>query len=74
MPVAVLERADQEEQQAGDQAVGDVGEQRAVDAGGGEGGDAEQHEAHVADGGVGDEPLEVAARALRARARQASEP
>jgi hypothetical protein len=62
--VAVLDGADEEEEQAGDEAVGDVGEQRAVDACRVEGGDAEQHEAHVADGRVGDEPLEVAAVAL----------
>lgn len=40
--------------------MGDVGEERAVDSGGGHGGDAEQDEAHVADGRVRDEPLEVA--------------
>ncbi len=60
---ALLERADHEEEQAGDQAVGDVGEEGAVDAGRCHGRDAEQDEAHVADGGVGDEALEVALRA-----------
>lgn len=57
---AVLQGANHEEEQAGDQAVRDVGEQRAVDAGGGHAGDAEQDEAHVADGAVGDQTLEVA--------------
>ena len=65
--VPVLDRADEEEQQAGDEAVRDVGEQRAVDAGLGERREAEQHEAHVADAGVGDQPLEVASAARQAR-------
>jgi hypothetical protein len=60
---AFLEASDQEEQQAGDQSVGDVGEQRAVDAGGGHRRDAEQDEAHVSHGRVRDQPLQVAARA-----------
>src|SRR5690606_13198223 len=52
---AVLDGADEEEEQAGDQAVGDVGEEGAVHSGRGHGGDAEDDEAHVADGGEGGE-------------------
>lgn len=58
--VPVLDCSDQEEQQPGDEAVGDVGEERAVDPGGRHARDAEEHEAHVADGGVRDQALEVA--------------
>jgi hypothetical protein len=55
----VLDRAGQEEQQAGDEAVRHVADQRGLQAGRGQRRDAEQHEAHVPDAGVGDQPLQL---------------
>ncbi len=57
--VALVHGPGQEEQHAGDDAVGDHAEHGGVDPGRGEGGDAQHHEAHVADRGVGDQPLDV---------------
>src|SRR4029450_13833767 len=45
--MSVLDGAGQEEQQASDQAVRDIGEQGTVDADSGQRRDAEQDEAHV---------------------------
>ena len=57
--VALLHRAGEEEQHAGDQAVGDHAEDRGVDAERGQRGDAEHHEAHVRHRGEGDQALHV---------------
>ena len=57
--VAVLHRAGDEEEHAGDEAVGDHAEDGGVDAEGGERGDAEHHEAHVGHRREGDQPLHV---------------
>ena len=68
--VALLHRAGDEEQHAGDEAVGDHAEDGGVDAEGGERGDAEHHEAHVGHRREGDEPLHVGlGQAARARRR-----
>src|SRR5690606_34520485 len=58
----VLDRPGEEEEQARDDAVGDVADQRGLEPGGGERRDAEQHEAHVPNGGVRDEALELVLR------------
>src|SRR4029453_6440176 len=55
----VLDGAGQEEQQASDQAVRDIGEQGTVDADSGQRRDAEQNEAHVPNRGVRDQSLQV---------------
>ena len=65
--VAVLDRAGDEEQQAGDQPVRDAGVDRRLHAADGERRRAEHHEAHVAHAGVGDQPLEVGLRETRQR-------
>ena len=56
---ALLHRAGDEEEHAGDEAVGDHAEDGGVDAERGERGDAEHHEAHVGHRREGDEPLHV---------------
>ena len=58
----VLDRTGEEEQQAGDDAVRHVADQRRLEAGRGERGDAEQDEAHVPDAGVRDEALDFGLR------------
>ena len=55
----LLHRAGDEEEHAGDEAVGDHAEDGGVDAEVGERGDAEHHEAHVGDRREGDQPLHV---------------
>ena len=57
--VALLHRAGDEEEHAGDEAVGDHAEDGGVDAEVGERGDAEHHEAHVGHRRERDEPLHV---------------
>ena len=57
--VALLHRAGEEEQHAGDQAVGDHAEHRGVDAERRQRGDAEHHEAHVGHRRERDQPLHV---------------
>ena len=59
-PPALLEAADEHEEQRRDDAVGDVGEQGGLQAGLGAGREGEHDEAHVGHRRVGDEPLEVA--------------
>jgi hypothetical protein len=57
---ALVEQADQQEQCAGDEAVGDHLHDSTGQADGVERGDPQQHHPHVADRGVGDHCLEVA--------------
>ena len=57
---AVLEAADDDEEQGRDDAVGDVADERGLESGLGAGGEAEDDEAHVRHRREGDEPLEVA--------------
>ena len=66
--VALLHRPGDEEEHAGDEAVGDHAEDRGVDAEVGQRGDAEHHEAHVRDRREGDEPLHVGLRETAERA------
>ena len=66
--VALLDRAGEEEEHAGDQTVGDHAEDRGVDAEVGEGGDAEHHEAHVRDRRERDQALHVSLRETAQRA------
>ncbi len=56
---ALLHRAGDEEEHAGDEAVGDHAEDGGVEAEVGERGDAQHHEAHVGHRGEGDQPLHV---------------
>ena len=56
---SLVDDADEEEERAGDDAVGDHLEDRALHALLVEDEDAQGHEAHVADRGVGDESLQV---------------
>ena len=60
--VAVVDRADAEEQHAGDDAVGHHAEDRGLDPDRGERGDAEHHEAHVPDRRERDQPFQVLLR------------
>ena len=57
--VALLHRAGEEEEHAGDEAVGHHAEDGGVDAEVGEGGDAQHHVAHVGHRGEGDQAFHV---------------
>ena len=57
--VPLLDGPGEEEEHAGDEAVGHHAEDGGVDAVGGQGGDAEHHEAHVGHRGEGDQPFHV---------------
>ena len=64
---ALVDRAGQEEEHAGDQSVDDHRHDRAVDAALGQRRDAEHHEAHVSHGRERDETFHVRLRETRQR-------
>ena len=66
--VALLHRAGEEEEHAGDEAVRDHAEQRGVDAEVGERADAEHDETHVRDRRERDQALHVGLREATERA------